>query len=157
MQLELLKSKIHRATVTDANLNYEGSITIARDLMDAAHILPYEKVGVLDVNNGNRLDTYVIEGPAGSGVICLNGAAARLVQPGDLVIIVAYASMSEEEAKSWKPTIGILPAITIATRKFDNFSSIWYFEQKSVSDFLSSCECQFCKQNLTFSSVNQGL
>ena len=101
MQLELLKSKIHRATVTDANLNYEGSITIARDLMDAANILPYEKVGVLDVNNG----TYVIEGPAGSGVICLNGAAARLVQPGDLVIIVAYATMSEEEAKSWKPTV----------------------------------------------------
>ena len=105
MQLELLKSKIHRATVTDANLNYEGSITIARDLMDAANILPFEKVGVLDVNNGNRLDTYVIEGPAGSGVICLNGAAARLVQPGDLVIIVAYATMSEEEAKMWKPTV----------------------------------------------------
>ena len=105
MQLELLKSKIHRATVTDANLNYEGSITIARDLMDAANILPFEKVGVLDVNNGSRLDTYVIEGPAGSGVICLNGAAARLVQPGDLVIIVAYATMSEDEAKSWKPTV----------------------------------------------------
>ena len=105
MQLELHKSKIHRATVTDANLNYEGSITIARDLMDAANILPYEKVGVLDVNNGNRLDTYVIEGPAGSGVICLNGAAARLVQPGDLVIIVAYATMSEDEAKAWKPTV----------------------------------------------------
>ena len=105
MQLELLKSKIHRATVTDANLNYEGSITIARDLMDAANILPFEKVGVLDVNNGNRLDTYVIEGPAGSGVICLNGAAARLVQAGDLVIIDAYATMSEAEAKSRKPTV----------------------------------------------------
>ena len=105
MQLELLKAKIHRATVTDANLNYEGSITIARDLMDAAGILPFEKVGVLDVNNGSRLDTYVIEGKAGSGVICLNGAAARLVQPGDLVIIVAYATMSPEEAKTWKPTV----------------------------------------------------
>jgi len=105
MQLELLKSKIHRATVTDANLNYQGSITIARDLMDAANILPYEKVGVLDVNNGNRLDTYVIEGPAKSGMICLNGAAARLVQPGDLVIIVAYASMTPEEAKNWQPTV----------------------------------------------------
>lgn len=105
MQLELLKVKIHRATVTDANLNYEGSITIARDLMDAANILPYEKVGVLDVNNGNRLDTYVIEGPAKSGMICLNGAAARLVQPGDLVIIVAYASMTPEEAKNWQPTV----------------------------------------------------
>ncbi|MBO7062079.1 MAG: aspartate 1-decarboxylase [Fibrobacter sp.] len=105
MQLELLKSKIHRATVTDANLNYQGSITIARDLMDAANILPYEKVGVLDVNNGNRLDTYVIEGPAKSGMICLNGAAARLVQPGDLVIIVAYVSMTPEEAKNWQPTV----------------------------------------------------
>ena len=105
MQLELLKSKIHRATVTDANLNYQGSITIARDLMDAANILPYEKVGVLDVNNGIRLDTYVIEGPAKSGMICLNGAAARLVQPGDLVIIVAYASMTPEEAKNWQPTV----------------------------------------------------
>lgn len=105
MQLELLKSKIHRATVTDANLNYQGSITIARDLMDAANILPYEKVGVLDVNNGSRLETYVIEGPAKSGMICLNGAAARLVQPGDLVIIVAYASMTPEEAKGWQPTV----------------------------------------------------
>lgn len=105
MQLELLKCKIHRATVTDANLNYQGSITIARDLMDAAGLLPYEKVGVLDVNNGSRLDTYVIEGPAKSGVVCLNGAAARLVQPGDLVIIVAYATMSPEEAKNWQPTV----------------------------------------------------
>ncbi len=105
MQLELLKCKIHRATVTDANLNYQGSITIARDLMDAAGLLPYEKVGVLDVNNGSRLDTYVIEGPAKSGMICLNGAAARLVQPGDLVIIVAYATMSPEEAKTWEPTV----------------------------------------------------
>ncbi|MBO7413111.1 MAG: aspartate 1-decarboxylase [Fibrobacter sp.] len=105
MQLELLKSKIHRATVTDANLNYQGSITIARDLMDAANILPYEKVGILDVNNGSRFETYVIEGPAKSGMICLNGAAARLVQPGDLVIIVAYASMTPEEAKNWQPTV----------------------------------------------------
>lgn len=105
MLLELLKSKIHRATVTDANLNYEGSITIARDLMDAAGILPYEKVGVLDVNNGSRLETYVIEGPAQSGVICVNGAAAHLVKPDDLVIIVAYASMTPEEAANWKPTV----------------------------------------------------
>ena len=95
MQLELLKAKIHRATVTDANLNYEGSITIARDLMDAAGILPFEKVGVLDVNNGNRLDTYVIEGKAGSGVICLNGAAARLVQPGDLGLDDVQAQAKE--------------------------------------------------------------
>ena len=105
MQLELLKSKIHRATVTDANLNYEGSITIARDLMDAANILPYEKVGVLDVNNGNRLDTYVIEGPAGSGVICLNGAAARKAQVGDVVIIIAYGLMDAKEAKQNEPKV----------------------------------------------------
>lgn len=105
MNVELLKCKIHRATVTDANLNYEGSITIDRALMDAAGLLPFEKVGVLDVNNGSRLDTYVIEGPRDSGTICLNGAAARLVQPGDLVIIVAYASMTNEEAKNWTPTV----------------------------------------------------
>ncbi len=105
MQIELLKCKIHRATVTDANLNYEGSITIDRSLMDAAGILPFEKVGILDINNGARFDTYVIEGERDSGTICLNGAAARMVQKGDLVIIVAYASLTPEEAKSWKPTI----------------------------------------------------
>lgn len=105
MQLELLKCKIHRATVTDANLNYEGSITIDKTLMDAAGILPFEKVGILDINNGARFDTYVIEGERDSGTICLNGAAARMVQKGDLVIIVAYASLTPEEAKSWKPTI----------------------------------------------------
>lgn len=105
MQIELLKCKIHRATVTDANLNYEGSITIDRSLMDAAGILPFEKVGILDINNGARFDTYVIEGERDSGTICLNGAAARMVQKGDLVIIVAYTSLTPEEAKSWKPTI----------------------------------------------------
>lgn len=105
MQIELLKCKIHRATVTDANLNYEGSITIDRALMDAAGILPFEKVGILDINNGARFDTYVIEGERDSGTICLNGAAARMVQKGDLVIIVAYTSLTPEEAKSWKPTI----------------------------------------------------
>lgn len=105
MNVELLKCKIHRATVTNADLNYEGSITIDRNLMDAAGLLQYEKVGVLDISNGARLDTYVIEGKRDSGVICLNGAAARLVQPGDLVIIVAYVAMSLEEAAGWKPTI----------------------------------------------------
>jgi aspartate 1-decarboxylase len=105
MQIELLKCKIHRATVTDANLNYEGSITLDRALMDAAGILPYEKVGILDINNGARFDTYVIEGERNSGTICLNGAAARMVQKGDLVIIVSYVSLTPEEAKSWKPTV----------------------------------------------------
>ncbi|MCK9181567.1 MAG: aspartate 1-decarboxylase [Fibrobacteraceae bacterium] len=105
MQIELLKCKIHRATVTDADLNYEGSITIDRTLMDAAGILPFEKVGILDINNGARFDTYVIEGMKNSGTICLNGAAARLVQKGDLVIIVSYISLTPEEAKTWKPIV----------------------------------------------------
>ena len=105
MQIELLKCKIHRATVTDADLNYEGSITIDRALMDAAGILPFERVGILDINNGARFDTYVIEGAKYSGTICLNGAAARLVQKGDLVIIVSYVSLTPEEAKNWKPTV----------------------------------------------------
>ena len=105
MQTDFLKCKIHRATVTDANLNYEGSITIDKALMDAAGILPFEKGGVMDINNGARFDTYVIEGEAESGTICLNGAAARMVQKGDLVIIVSYVSLTPEEAKTWKPTI----------------------------------------------------
>ena len=105
MTVELMKCKIHRATVTDANLNYEGSISIDRALMDAAGLFPFEKVSILDVTNGARFDTYVIEGSRDSGVICLNGAAARLVQKGDLVIIVAYAAMTPEEAKTWNPTV----------------------------------------------------
>ena len=105
MNIEVLKSKIHRVTVTEANLNYIGSITIDSDLLDAANILPNERVYIVDNNNGERLDTYVIPGERGSGVICLNGAAARRVQPGDVVIIMAYASMDFEEAKSFKPSV----------------------------------------------------
>lgn len=105
MILNLLKSKIHCATVTEANLHYMGSITIDEDLMDKAHILPNERVQVAINNNGARLETYVIPGPRGSGVICLNGAAARLVQPGDIAIIMCYCFMSEEEAKTYKPTV----------------------------------------------------
>lgn len=101
----MMKSKIHRATVTEANLNYVGSITIDEDLMEAADLLENEKVQVVDNNNGARLETYVIPGPRGSGVICLNGAAARLVQPGDTVIIISYAMMSKEEIQSHKPTV----------------------------------------------------
>lgn len=93
MFLHVLKSKIHRVTVTEANLNYIGSITIDQDLLDAANILPNEKVAIVNNNNGARLETYVIAGERGSGVVCLNGAAARLVQPGDIVIIIAYALM----------------------------------------------------------------
>jgi len=99
----MLKSKIHRATVTDADLNYEGSITIDRKLMEAADILPYEQVHVLDINNGNRLTTYAIEG--GDGEICLNGAAARLVNKNDLVIILSYSDYTEEELRDYHPKL----------------------------------------------------
>ena len=105
MILNLLNSKIHCATVTEANLQYMGSITIDEALMEAAHILPNERVQVVDNNNGARLETYVIPGPKNSGVICLNGAAARCVQPGDVVIIMAYAFMTEDEARSYVPTV----------------------------------------------------
>lgn len=105
MFLTLFKGKIHRATVTEANLNYMGSITIDSTLMRAAGILPGEKVQIVDNNNGSRLETYVIEGEADSGVICLNGAAARLVQPGDTVIIIAYAMMTPEEAATFRPHV----------------------------------------------------
>lgn len=105
MLIELLKSKIHRVTVTEANLSYVGSITIDQDLIDAANILPGEKVQIVNNNNGARLETYVIAGERGSGVVCLNGAAARLVQPGDVVIIMAYAWMTYEEAQGFKPTV----------------------------------------------------
>lgn len=108
MFLTMMKSKIHRATVTEANLNYIGSITIDEDLMDLVELLPNEKVQVVDNNNGARLETYVIAGPRGSGVICLNGAAARLVQPGDTVIIISYALMTNEQAKAHKPKIAIM-------------------------------------------------
>lgn len=105
MQLEILKSKIHRVTVTEACLDYIGSITIDQDLMDAANIIPGERVYIVDNNNGERLDTYVIPGERGSGVICLNGAAARKVQPGDIVIIMAYARMTPEEARDFRPAV----------------------------------------------------
>ncbi|WP_410514843.1 aspartate 1-decarboxylase [Paenibacillus sp. BR2-3] len=101
----MMKSKIHRATVTEANLNYVGSITIDEDLMEAADLLENEKVQIVDNNNGSRLETYVIPGPRGSGVICLNGAAARLVHPGDTVIIISYALVSQEELAAHKPTV----------------------------------------------------
>lgn len=105
MFIEVLKSKIHRVTVTEARLDYIGSITIDEDLLDAAGILPGERVYIVNNNNGARLDTYTIAGERGSGVICLNGAAARLVQPGDIVIIMCYATMTPEEARTFKPTV----------------------------------------------------
>ncbi|KWX84754.1 L-aspartate 1-decarboxylase [Paenibacillus riograndensis] len=106
----MMKSKIHRATVTEANLNYVGSITIDENLMEAADLLENEKVQIVDNNNGSRLETYVIPGPRGSGVICLNGAAARLVQPGDTVIIISYAMLSYDELAAHKPTVVFVDA-----------------------------------------------
>ncbi len=103
MQIEVLKSKIHRATVTEANINYVGSITLDERLMKAANIIENEKVHVLNINNGDRIETYVIKGKKDSGVVCLNGAAARRFMPGDIIIIASYAMMEFEEAKKFKP------------------------------------------------------
>lgn len=105
MMITMLKAKIHRAAVTESNLNYVGSITIDKDLLEASGILEYEKVSVVNIDNGGRFETYVIEGDCGSGVICVNGAAARLVQPGDKVIILAYCQIDSEEAESHSPQI----------------------------------------------------
>ena len=105
MMIEVMKSKLHCVQVTEANLNYMGSITIDEDLMDAANLIAGEKVQVLDNNNGERFETYIIKGERGSGCVCLNGAAARRVQVGDTVIIISYALMDFKEAKSCKPTV----------------------------------------------------
>jgi len=104
-QIEVIKSKLHRVTVTQADLNYVGSITVDEALMEAAHIIEGEKVQILDINNGERFETYVIKGPRESGCICLNGAAARKVQVGDVIIIVSYASMDFEDAKHFHPWV----------------------------------------------------
>lgn len=105
MLIELMQSKIHRVTVTEANLNYIGSITIDTALLKAAGIIPGQRVFIVNNNNGERLDTYVIPGPENSGVVCLNGAAARKAQPGDIIIIMTYAQMTPEEARDFKPTV----------------------------------------------------
>ncbi|WP_344066736.1 aspartate 1-decarboxylase [Terrabacter lapilli] len=101
----MLHSKIHRATVTQADLHYVGSLTIDRDLMDAADLWPGQQVDVVDVDNGNRLTTYAIEGERGSGIVCINGAAARLISPGDTVIVIAYAAMDDAEARTFEPNV----------------------------------------------------
>lgn len=105
MNIEVLKSKIHRARVTQAELDYVGSITIDADLLDAANMIEHEKVQIVNVNNGERFETYTIKGDRGSGVICLNGPAARRVQVNDIIIIISYATMPFEEAKAFKPTV----------------------------------------------------
>lgn len=108
MQRFMLKSKLHRARVTDANLHYEGSISIDENLMDAADLLPYEKVAIYDVSNGERFTTYVIKGERGSGTICLNGAAARKVSKDDLIIIASYVMVDEDKTRGWTPTCILL-------------------------------------------------
>ena len=105
MLIEVLKSKVHRAVITEANLNYVGSLTLDEDLMDAANLIENEKIQVVNVNNGERIETYIIKGKRGSGVVCLNGPAARKGAEGDIVIIISYASMDFEEAKTFKPWI----------------------------------------------------
>ena len=105
MFIEVVKSKIHRVTVTEADLNYIGSITIDEDLLDAANLIANEKVSIVNNNNGERFETYIIKGERGSGVVCLNGAAARKAQPGDIIIVMSYAMMDFEEAKTFKPSV----------------------------------------------------
>ena len=105
MFIEVVKSKIHRVTVTEANLNYIGSITIDEDLLDAANLIANEKIPIVNNNNGERFETYIIKGERGSGVVCLNGAAARKAQPGDIIIVMSYAMMDFEEAKTFKPSV----------------------------------------------------
>ena len=105
MRRRMMKSKIHRATVTDANLNYVGSITIDTDLMEAADLLEWEQVAIVDIDNGNRFETYVIPGAAGSGAMCLNGAAARLVHPGDRIIVISYGDYDQSELENFEPAI----------------------------------------------------
>lgn len=119
MILNLLKCKLHRATVTQADLDYEGSITIDPDLMDQSGLVLYEQVDVLDITNGNRLTTYVIKGQRGSGEICINGAAAHLVKKGDLVIICAYVGVNQEELPSFKPTVLLLDSQNKVKQKID--------------------------------------
>jgi len=119
MMRQMLKSKIHRATVTDADLNYDGSITVDAALMEAADLLPHEQVHVWDVNNGERFQTYVIPGPRRSGTICVNGSAARRVHRGDLLIIASFAALDEDEARSYQPTVVRVDARNRQRRKPD--------------------------------------
>ncbi len=105
MQIQILKSKVHRAVITEANLNYVGSLTLDEDLMDAANMIEHEKIQVVNVNNGERIETYLIKGKRGSGVVCLNGPAARKGAEGDVVIVISYALMDFEEAKKFKPVV----------------------------------------------------
>jgi aspartate 1-decarboxylase len=136
MKLTMFKSKLHQMMVTEANLNYEGSITIDQDLLDAAHLLPYEKVQVLNITNGSRLETYTIPGERGSRICCMNGAAARLTQVGDRVIIISYAEMTPEEAKSYRPR-------TVVVDENNNPKSILdYSQPETTFDLITGLEAK---------------
>ncbi|HPI19793.1 MAG TPA: aspartate 1-decarboxylase [Candidatus Kapabacteria bacterium] len=128
MFLTLLKSKIHRATITEANLEYEGSFTIDEDIMDEAGILPYEKVAIVNINNGERLETYVIPGERGKRTFCLNGAAARKGAPGDRVIIISYAQFTPDEVKQHKPVIILVDRHNNIIKKTDCIEPNQLFE-----------------------------
>lgn len=141
MRLTLMKSKIHRATVTHADLAYEGSVTIDTDLMEAARILPYEAVHIWNVTRGSRLMTYALEGPAGSGCICINGAAAHMNQPGDTVILATYAEMSPEEAQGFKPTV-----VRVDSQNKDLKNGI---EEKPGRAVMDSLSCSLDSPKLT--------
>lgn len=134
MKLTMFKSKLHQMVVTEANLNYEGSITIDQDLLDAAHLLPYEKVQVLNITNGSRLETYTIPGERGSRVCCMNGAAARLTQVGDRVIIISYAEMTPEEAAEYKPRT------VVVDENNDPKSIIDYSQPETTFDLLQDSQ-----------------
>ena len=130
----MFKSKLHQMVVTEANLQYEGSITIDQDLLDAAHLLPYEKVQVLNITNGSRLETYTIPGERGSRVCCMNGAAARLTQVGDRVIIISYAEMTPEEAKTYRPRT------VVVDENNDPKSILDYSQPKTTFDLVTGLE-----------------
>jgi len=127
MRRRMMKSKIHRATVTDANLHYVGSVTVDQDLLDAADILEFEQVAIVDVDNGARLETYTIAGPRGSGVVCLNGAAARLVSPGDTIIMISYADYDREELETYEP---VVVHVDTANRQIDEVTAELLAEQQ---------------------------
>ena len=136
MELSMLKCKIHRAVVTQAELNYVGSVTIDEDLMDAAGLYEYERVHIVNVNSGSRIETYVIAGERGSGMICLNGAAARSGQKGDLVIIMSYASMTPQEAKSHQPQVVFVDDNNriVRTAKYEKHEGAVFFSILSSSE-----------------------
>jgi len=131
MKITMFKSKLHQMAVTEANLMYEGSITIDQDLLDAANLLPYEKVQVLNITNGSRLETYTIPGERGSRVCCLNGAAARLTQVGDRIIVISYAEMTPEEAKEHKPRVVIVDENNDPKEILDNTQPGTSYDMKS--------------------------